>query len=281
MAINHKFDQPGGLVCNVSIDVETFTKDQAEKAIAQKADCQRNLKRWRQSQMKSDLEEGQWWFTGAPIVFDDAGRLIDGQHRLTTMINTGVFPPTLVVRGVLRDAYLAIDCNSPKTLGDYFKFLGVNNANSASAAARYIARYEESENGEPLKSGSEIPRSRIEYSYRRWEREIQQAIKATKSVSRFVGGTGIAASAYALSCEAMGEEFTSEAFRAIETGIHDHGSCRQIHDLFRVDNNKPRRQFSPDARFLAMLKAFSWAYGDSRTTRVWPNACKVTKPLSK
>ena len=112
--------------------------------------------------MMDDMTNDKWWFTGAPVIFNDQGRLIDGQHRLSQMVKTGCFYPVVVIKGVLDDAYLAIDCNTPKTTADYFKYLGVKNANTAAAASLLLARYEATDDEwTSLKSGSVIPRSAI------------------------------------------------------------------------------------------------------------------------
>lgn len=47
-----------------------------------------------------NIENGQWPFTGDPIRFSDDGDLLDGQHRLTAIHQTGRTLPLLVVTGL-------------------------------------------------------------------------------------------------------------------------------------------------------------------------------------
>lgn len=46
------------------------------------------------------MKEGRWLLTGDPIRFDESGRLIDGGHRLTAVIQSGHAIETVVIRGL-------------------------------------------------------------------------------------------------------------------------------------------------------------------------------------
>jgi len=274
-----EIQQPGGITANIEIEVRSLTKGECEKSLANKADLQRNLKTWRQKQLASDLTENKWWFTGAAIVYNQDGRLIDGQHRIGEWLRAGIFPQTVIVRGVRDEAYLSIDNITPKTLADHFKYLGIKNANSAAAIALLITRYEESTT-DNLKSASVIPRSRIEETFFRNQDQIQDAIKKSSELRSFIAHS-VAASSYVLIAQSFGEEFTDSFFHGIATGIHKHNAVRSIHDAIRKDNIKPKKQFGPDPRFLSILLSAHRAFYESSLARVWPNTTKVTKPLTK
>ena len=271
--------QPGGITAQIEIEVRPLTKGECEKSLANKADLQRNLKTWRQKQLASDLIEGNWWFTGAAVVYNQDGRLIDGQHRIGEWLRSEIFPDTIIVRGVRDEAYLSIDNVTPKTLADHFKYLAIKNANISAAIALILTRYEESTT-ENLKSGSVIPRSRIEATFFRNEEQIQNAIKKTLELKSFLAYS-VAAASCVLITDAFGEEFADSFFHGIATGIHPHNAVRSIHDAIRKDNLKIKKQFGPDARFLSILISAHRAFYDSSLARVWPNTTKVTKPLSK
>lgn len=53
-----------------------------------------------------DMENGNWKLNGETIIFDEDGKLINGQHRLMAVIQANVPVDFLVVRGVQRDATL-------------------------------------------------------------------------------------------------------------------------------------------------------------------------------
>lgn len=65
-----------------------------------------------------EMREGRWKVNGVPILFDEVGDLLDGQHRLAMIAETGVSVMMLLVRGVKREAFDTIDCGKPRTAND-------------------------------------------------------------------------------------------------------------------------------------------------------------------
>lgn len=85
-----------------------------------------------------DMTAGRWVENGSAIIFDRAGILQDGQHRLEACIESGVPFITLVVRGVAPLAQNTIDDGAKRTLADRFDFLGKANTTAAAAIVRRI-----------------------------------------------------------------------------------------------------------------------------------------------
>jgi hypothetical protein len=77
--------------------------------------------------------------------------------------------------------------------------------------------------------------------------------------------------------DAYGEEFTNDFFHGLTTGIHKHSAVKLMFDTIRKDNNKPKKQFGPDARFNAILLAARKSYNGESSSRIWPNITKTTK----
>ena len=46
------------------------------------------------------MQNGEWKLNGKSICFDWNGRLLNGQHRLSAVVRSGVPLTTLVVRGL-------------------------------------------------------------------------------------------------------------------------------------------------------------------------------------
>ena len=64
------------------------------------------------AQMKN---EQWWWQAMTPIRFSDEGRLLDGQHRLNAILDSGKTEPTLVVYNVPTAAVRGIDTGKKRT----------------------------------------------------------------------------------------------------------------------------------------------------------------------
>lgn len=78
----------------------------------------RNLRKADLDRYKRDMLAGNWHLAGDPIRFGTDGSLLDGQHRLTAMVETGVTLPLLVVRGVKVEAQAVMDTGRRRTASD-------------------------------------------------------------------------------------------------------------------------------------------------------------------
>lgn len=87
------------------------------------------------------MKSHQWSLTGDPIRFTDAGVLIDGQHRLAACVLCGVSFESVVVTGVMPDAFNDIDQGYKRTLGHMFARDRKKNYIILAAAAGFVWRY--------------------------------------------------------------------------------------------------------------------------------------------
>lgn len=88
-----------------------------------------------------DMQAGRWINNGQPLVFNEAGQLLDGQHRLRAVIVSGRTMAFLVVRGVPSVAMETLDTGRSRSTQDVLSLKGYKNAASIAAAARIIWNY--------------------------------------------------------------------------------------------------------------------------------------------
>lgn len=100
----------------------------------------RNLKEHLIGGMARDMAEGKWRQNGAAIVFDDQGRLIDGQHRLNAIVKSGATIRMLVVANVHSQAFTTIDQGAKRTAADILHTLGEKDAAVLGSAMQLIWR---------------------------------------------------------------------------------------------------------------------------------------------
>lgn len=82
-----------------------------------------------------DMEAGQWLTTGETIKFDKAGNLLDGQHRLTSIVQTGIAQRLLLVHGLDPAVRTVIDTGAVRTGGDALRMAGIGGSNPYALAA--------------------------------------------------------------------------------------------------------------------------------------------------
>lgn len=126
-----------GVPKDAKIEVENITPELAKEYL------QANVKNRRASKRavrlyKRDIEAGNWKFTGDPIRFNGAGTLIDGQHRLLAIAETGVTLPCLVIRGLDLDVQEHIDQGYKRQVSHHLQMREVANPLQVAAAARFL-----------------------------------------------------------------------------------------------------------------------------------------------
>lgn len=88
------------------------------------------------------IEAGHWLLTTDAIGFDEAGALINGQHRLSAIIKTGKSVPLRVATGLSMSAFDVIDTGRPRCGADVLAIAGYERSVRLSAVARFEIRYE-------------------------------------------------------------------------------------------------------------------------------------------
>ncbi|MGH3601565.1 MAG: hypothetical protein ACRDQH_15040 [Pseudonocardiaceae bacterium] len=96
----------------------------------------RGIRRSQVNKYAGDMTAGRWCLTGAPVQFALDGRLLDGQHRLMAIVQSGVAVPLYVVRGLPVEAQGYMDTGAKRTVADQLKLSGYENVSIVAAAAR-------------------------------------------------------------------------------------------------------------------------------------------------
>lgn len=98
------------------------------------------------SKIVASIKKNEWVLNGEPILFDEAGRLIDGQHRLTAVVQANQPIQSAVITGVTDpNAFQTIGVISrPRGADQIAEMKGVSNAQAVTAAARVVHAYEAS-----------------------------------------------------------------------------------------------------------------------------------------
>lgn len=96
---------------------------------------QRKLDAHRVRQYAREMALGRWHLNGETIQFDGP-RLLNGQHRLHAVVESGTTVPILVVRGVAAAAFTTIDQGKSRSIGDLLRQIGYPYRHEVAGAAR-------------------------------------------------------------------------------------------------------------------------------------------------
>lgn len=121
----------------ITAEFETITPQQAKEMLER--DCRRApLSATRVAQFAKDMSAETWRVNGEALVFDTAGRLIDGRKRLSACIQAEKTFKTLVVRGVRDDALNTVDSRKTRRLADALTVDGRARGRTLETTLRFI-----------------------------------------------------------------------------------------------------------------------------------------------
>jgi hypothetical protein len=103
-----------------TIAIERLTPDAAADLLDANT-INRNIRQRRVDQYARDMQAGHWQPVGEPIAISDAGRLLNGQHRLIAIMQAGVAIELPVLRGVAAEAQDVIDRGLTRSFSDVLR----------------------------------------------------------------------------------------------------------------------------------------------------------------
>lgn len=141
------------------------------------------------------MRNGRWPFTGEPIQRDVNGNLINGQHRLSALVEAGVTLPFVVVSGLPPEVADVVDTQARRSAGDMLERYGELHTRSLGSAVRIALLQEQgalSTGGQTQIGHTEI-RAFIDYNP-----DIRDAVSLALRVYRGMDAPSPAALAYAI-----------------------------------------------------------------------------------
>ena len=118
--VNFKTKQRG---LNMKSEVIKITPSLAEHFLSKNV-LNRNISHALVAKYASDMENGDWELTHQGIAFYDDGSVADGQHRLLSIIKSGVTIFMMVTHGLKKETSLGIDVHRPRSISDAIKIGG-------------------------------------------------------------------------------------------------------------------------------------------------------------
>jgi hypothetical protein len=117
-----------------TMTIETIGPDRAEEYLAANRG-NRNIVQAHVAALARDIRNGQWMFNAQPICFSASGRLLNGQHRLTAVLEADQAIEVLVMRGLPENAFPTYDKQAKKApaLDEMFEDFGDKALISATA----------------------------------------------------------------------------------------------------------------------------------------------------
>lgn len=145
-----------GAALGPAIVWEVITPQLAEEYLGKNASRNRNLLGASIQKFSNDMAAGRWRRIGDAIRFDKEGFLIDGQHRLHSIVKANVEIVLPVLRGLAADDIHVIDTGRARTPANMLQISGYDNTTLRAAALRILLH---------IKQGPVTTRSITSYTF--------------------------------------------------------------------------------------------------------------------
>lgn len=89
-----------------------------------------------------EIKSGNWKLNGESIKIDKDGNMIDGQHRLTAIIKTGVSLSLFIMSGFKSEIFTVLDTGRKRQGSDALSTHGVLNASTMASTIKHIIQFE-------------------------------------------------------------------------------------------------------------------------------------------
>lgn len=125
---------------NMKAEIEVVTPAYAKQLLEQNPG-NRRISQMVVGRYASDMKAGLWVNNGQGLVIDEAGNLMDGQHRCAAIILAQTPIAMVVVRGVPSDRFSTLDAGRTRTFSDVLHIRGHRNTFVVAAITRTALAY--------------------------------------------------------------------------------------------------------------------------------------------
>lgn len=123
---------------SMTVGIEIITPEQAQDILSKNTN-NRRMSVPTVEYYRRQISNKQWPSNGETIKIAVDGTLLDGQHRLTAVSQSGTPVEMLVVRGLPKEAIPTIDTGKVRSPGDHLRVQGYSTDSNTLAAASKVA----------------------------------------------------------------------------------------------------------------------------------------------
>ncbi|MEU2670063.1 hypothetical protein ABZ622_14545 [Streptomyces sp. NPDC007164] len=218
---------PGELAGSLVSRIIEVTPELAENFLS-RSSVNRRLDDGRVNSLADTILRGEWKLTHQGIAFDEAGELLDGQHRLNAIIKANTPVVMFVFDGLSRDVFPVLDTGKRRSAADTLLSTGAKYLPLLSSTIRHVLLFKEIPNDRWTGVGAYVPNDRILAAYNRDKNRYGEAVTIGRDLSKhlFASQTAVAVG-YFLTTEAAPAAEIDEWISGLKSGANlDPGDVR-------------------------------------------------------
>lgn len=120
---------------NIKSTVALITPERAAHLLSRNQN-NRPLSKQHAAELTRVMKRGEWQLNGDSIRIDTNANILDGQHRLTACVQSGITFESVILTGLSPEVFGTIDRGKGRTIGEILSISGVPNYNMVAGASR-------------------------------------------------------------------------------------------------------------------------------------------------
>lgn len=240
-------------------EIQKVTPELAEKWLGVNTH-NRNVRMRLVSQFSGAMKRGEWFLNGESIKFSATGKLLDGQHRLLAVSESGETVEMLVVTGLEDASQETMDTGAKRTMQDILKLRGEVNTPALAATLRLHWRVV---NDESVMSRNLAPSVQQLLAWLEEHPDIREATRrGTNLIKSLPGGASSVYSTGIMLCSEKDEDDTEYFVEALGSGAELSPQSPILHlRRFFLKNTEKREKPRQEIQLAMWCKAWN-AYRD-------------------
>ena len=109
----------------MTVDIEEINTEQAKYLLSRNFENNRNVVKTQADRLATSMRKNMFYCSSDAIAIDEDGNLVNGQHRMTAVVQSGITCKFLVVRGFPREHVKCIDLGRKRMMDDRIQIGGV------------------------------------------------------------------------------------------------------------------------------------------------------------
>lgn len=245
----------------MDINLESVTPEKAALYLSMNTK-NRAISSSRVKSLAGAMKNGDWQNNGDTIRFDNKGNLIDGQHRLSAIIDCGIDQEMIVVRGLDSDTFTTIDSGKARTAGDILSVDGIKYHHTAASISRLFLNWKKCGNPHFIRPENKPTSTQI-YDFAKGNDLLERACIASEKLRKIITPSVMGFVYVSSISDGISEDKVSDFFNRLNQPKPDDfgGVIMMLRDRLMQDKNSKSRMTKQELTAIVIKALRHWLSG--------------------
>ncbi len=247
--------------------------------------CNRPLIQTTVDDYVQQMKKGKWRLNGEPIIFSKTNVILDGQHRLWAVVESGVTIKCDVRYGIEDDTFPTMNTGRGRQASDVLAISGIENYTHIAAMVKFIINFKNGHIDQATRSYSKgfdkITNEMVREFAEKHNKSLQESrVYGYKNNDKIVKQTQLASLHYIFKKLKDAENDANEFCGRVGDGVSlsKDSPMYVLRKILRADNENKKNKMTSNHRVALICKAWNLYRKGSKSTRLTVDTIKEGFP---